>query len=103
MSTTNHESACFSEAKLSLIVRTTAARINFFREEFLKHRQCLEYQRECYSEKAITDVEVALTRLMLKVDRLCTYEDGDQLVSKLLRKIDRVTRLSASSDPKKIH
>ena len=103
MSTTNRGSACFSAAKWSLSVRTTAARINVFREEFLKHRQYLEHQRECYSEKAITDVEVALTGLMSQVDRLCKDEDGDQLVSKLLRKIDRVTLLSAWSDPKKIH
>lgn len=81
----------------------STVRINFYREEFAKHRQCLEQQREAYSEKAIDDVEAALTRLMSQVDRLCARENGDQLVSLLLRKIDGVTRLSARSGEKKSH
>ena len=76
-------------------------RTNFYREELLKHRQCLEQQREYYSEKAIDDVEAALTRLMSQVEQLCARKNGDQLVSRLLRKIDGVTRLSAWSDSKK--
>ena len=84
-------------------LRLSATRINFYREELAKHRQCLEQQREYYSEKAIDDVEAALTRLMSQVDHLCKRENGDQLVSRLLRKIDGVTRLSAWSDPKKSH
>ena len=87
-----------------LVGRTpSSARTTFYREELFKHRQCLEQQREYYSEKAITDVETALTRLIADVDRLCARKDGDQLVSRLLRKIDGVTRLSAWSDPKKHH
>ena len=78
-------------------------RTNFYREELLKHRQCLEQQREYYSEKAIDDVEAALTRLMSQVEQLCARKNGDQLVSRLLRKIDGVTRLSAWSDSKKSH
>ena len=81
----------------------SAVRSNFYREEFAKHRRCLEQQREYYSEKAIDDVEAALTRLMSQVDRLCARENGDQLVSRLLRRIDGVTRLSAWSDQKKSH
>ena len=73
------------------------------REELVKHWHCLERQREYYSEKAITDVEAALGRLMSEVDRLCAQEHGDQLVSQLLRKIDGVTRLSAWSDRQKTH
>ena len=69
----------------------------------VKHWQCLERQREYYSEKAITDVESVLGRLMSEVDRLCAQEHGDQLVSQLLRKIDGVTRLSAWSDRQKTH
>ena len=34
----------------------------FYREEFLKHQRCLQQQRAYYSERAITDVEAALTR-----------------------------------------
>ena len=81
----------------------SAVRINFYREELAKHRRCLEQQREYYSDKAIDDVEAALTRLMSQVDHLCKRENGDQLVSRLLRKIDGVTRLSAWSDDKKSH
>ena len=81
----------------------SSARITYYREELFKHRQCLEQQREYYSEKAITDVEAALTRLIADVHRLCTRKNGDRLVGRLLCKIDGVTRLSALSDPKKHH
>ena len=85
------------------LTETSTARSNFYREELLKHWQCLEQQREHYSEKAMTDVEAALRKLMLHVDQLCAEEDGDQLVSQLLRKIDGVTRLSAWSNQKRTH
>ena len=75
-----------------------AGRTSFYREELLKHRRCLERQREYYSAKAIGDVEAALTRLISEVDRLCARENGALLVSRLLRRIDGVTRLSAWSD-----
>ena len=82
---------------------STTVRTNFYREELRKHWDCLEQQREYYSEKAIDDVEAALTRLMSQVEQLCARKDGDQLVGRLLRKIDGVSRLSAWSDSKKSH
>ena len=89
--------------KRHVSLRTSAGRTNFYREELVKHWRCLDEQREYYSEKAITDVEAVLQRLMREMDTLCARENGDQLVSHLLRKIDGVTRLSAWSDPKKSH
>jgi exonuclease I len=76
---------------------------DFYREEFLKHQQCLENQREYYSERAILDVEAALTRIIGQLDRLCAQEDADQVIGQLLRKIDVLTGLSAWSDPKNAH
>lgn len=75
----------------------------FYREEFLKHRRCLERQRPYYSEGAITDVEAALNRIMNQLETLCTKDNADQLVSSLLKKFDVVTNLSAWSDPKHSH
>jgi len=75
----------------------------FYREEFLKHRRCLEQQRPYYSEGAITDVEAALTRIMGRLEQLCTKDNADELVSSLLKKFDVVTNLSAWSDPKHSH
>jgi hypothetical protein len=75
----------------------------FYREEFLKHRRCLEKQRPYYSERAITDVEAALTRIMGQLETLCTKENADQLVGSLLKQFDVVTNLSAWSDPKLSH
>ena len=80
-----------------------SALAKFYRDELVKHSECLEYQREYYSEKAITDVEAILARLIADVGELCARKDGEQLVSSLLRKIDGVTRLSAWSDQKKPH
>lgn len=103
MPPTNRALVRFLAAKRHATLSTSTVRTNFYREELVKHWQCLERQREYYSEKAITDVESVLGRLMSEVDRLCAQEHGDQLVSQLLRKIDGVTRLSAWSDRQKTH
>ena len=76
---------------------------NFYREEFVRCQRCLECQREYYSEGAIKDVERALTRVMSQIDRLCVTGDADQVVSRLLRQFDVLTRLSSWSDPRQVH
>ena len=75
----------------------------FYREEFAKHQRCLQRQRPYYSESAITDVEVALTRIMGQLEQLCSKGNADQVVSLLLKKFDVVTGLSAWSDPQQTH
>ena len=69
--------------------------LDFYREEFLKHQRCLQQQREYYSERVILDVEAALRRVLSNLDHLCAQQNGDQVVSQLLRKIDVLTGLSA--------
>ena len=76
---------------------------DFYREEFLKHKRCLQQQRPYYSEGAITDVEAALTKIMGQLEQLCTKDNAEQLVGSLLKKFDVVTNLSAWSDPKHSH
>jgi hypothetical protein len=75
----------------------------FYREEFVKHRHCLQEQRAYYSERAIQDVEAALTKILGQLEQLCRSDDGAQVVSSLLKKFDVVTGLSAWSDPKRTH
>ncbi len=75
----------------------------FYREEFLKHQRCLEEQREYFSPQAIDSVETALVKVISQVDTLSTKADADQVVAKLLREFDLVTRLSAWSDPHNVH
>lgn len=75
----------------------------FYREEFLKHRRCLEEQREYYSDSAITSVEAALTRIISQLEFITTKDDADQLISRLLHKFNVVTGLSAWTDPKNVH
>ena len=75
----------------------------FYRQEFARHHRCLQQQRPYFSESAITDVEVALTRIMSELDQLCARDNANQLVSTLLKKFDVVTGLSSSSDPKRLH
>ena len=75
----------------------------FYRQEFLKHQQCLQRQRPYYSESAITDVEAALTRIMGQLEQLCSKDNADQLVSALLKKFDVVTGLSSWSERKQTH
>ena len=80
-----------------------ASMADFYREEFLKHRQCLAQQREYYSERAITEADAAIARILTRSRQLCAKDDADQLMSDLLRKFDSVTGLSAWSDPTKLH
>jgi hypothetical protein len=75
----------------------------FYREEFVKHQRCLEEQREYFSPQAINSVESALVRVISQVDSLSTKADADQVVARLLREFDLVTRLSTWSDPNKVN
>ena len=76
---------------------------DFYREEFLKHREWLAQQKEYYSERAITDADTAIKRVLDELDHLCVRDDANQVMSNLLRTFDVVTNLSAWSDPKKYH
>jgi hypothetical protein len=78
-----------------------APRMDFYREEFVKHQRCLQRQREYYSEGAYTSAEQALARLLSRLDQLCRSNDADRLMGRLLRQFDVVTNLSGWSDPKK--
>lgn len=72
----------------------------FFREEFLKHHKCLEQQREYYSDRAITQAEEALGRILQQMENLCRRDDACEVVGQLLRQFDAVTKLSAFSEPR---
>ncbi len=73
----------------------------FYRQEFLKHQQFLQLQREYFSEHAVACAEAALCRILSQLDALCSRRNAEQLVSRLLRSLDVVTGVSALSDPKK--
>ena len=77
--------------------------IEFYREEFLKHQQCLHAQREYFSEQAICGVERALQRVMADLEQLSEKADAEVVMARLLREFDIVTGLSAWSDPVKVH
>ena len=76
---------------------------DFYREEFLKHRECLALQREFFSERAITDADAALARVLGQLEQLCAQDDAEQLIGKLLRQFNAVTGLSGWADPTQLH
>jgi hypothetical protein len=76
---------------------------DFYRNEFIRHRECLARQREYFSERAITDADAALARVLGRLDQICAKDDADQLIGKLLRQFNAVTGLSGWSDPKQLH
>jgi hypothetical protein len=80
-----------------------STRADFYREEFLKHKKCLERQREYFSAQAIHDVEHALQNILARLDTLCRHQDCDEVMSTLLKKFDLVTRLSAWDDSGRTH
>ena len=51
-------------ASASVSSTTSTIRTDFYREEFIKHQQCLERQREYYSDRTIKEVEAALARII---------------------------------------
>ena len=83
---------------------TSASSITeFYREEFIKHQRCLQQQREYFSSQTIDRVESALVKVIAQVETLSTKADADQVVARLLREFDVVTRLSTWSDPHNAH
>lgn len=75
----------------------------FYREELLKHHECLERQREYYSDVAIAQAEDALRLIGARLDQLSQRDDACQLIGELLRRLDVVTKLSAWTDPQTLH
>ena len=76
---------------------------DFYRQEFIRHRECLARQREYFSEVAITNADQALARVLNQLEQLCACDNADQVIAGLLRKFNAVTGLSAWSDPKQLH
>jgi hypothetical protein len=76
---------------------------DFYREEFIRHRECLKQQREYFSERAITDADHALSLVLGHLEQLCAKDDAAQVMDQLLRKFNAVTGLSGWSDPNKLH
>jgi hypothetical protein len=76
---------------------------DFYRAEFIRHRECLALQREYFSERAITDADRALARVLGELDEICAKDDADQLIRRLLRTFNAVTGLSGWSDPRQLH
>ena len=76
---------------------------DFYRQELLKHRDCLERQREYFSDRAIAEAEEGLMRLSAQLDRLCASGESNELVAHLLRQFDLVTGLSAWTEPGQVH
>ena len=79
------------------------SRIDFYREEFVKLQQFLDGQRECFSERAISEAECALMQVMASLEELCGQQDADLVVSALLQKFGVVARLAAWSDSRPVH
>ena len=76
---------------------------DFYRSEFIRHRECLAMQREYFSERAITDADEALAKVLGKLEQICQKDDADQLIGRLLRQFNAVTNLSGWSDPQQLH
>jgi hypothetical protein len=76
---------------------------DFYRQEFLRHRECLEAQREYFSEGAISNADEALARVLSQLEQLCAKDDADAVISGLLRKFNAVTGLSGWTDPSQRH
>ncbi|MEW5977212.1 MAG: hypothetical protein AB1898_15590 [Acidobacteriota bacterium] len=79
--------------------------IEFYKEEFLKHKNRLQVQREFYSDHAFQEIESALDKIINEIDTICQMDHFNELASHLLERIDVITNLSASpsNHSKKLH
>lgn len=90
-------------ASPSRVLSTNVDLSAFYREEFIRHKECLAKQREYFSERAITSADEAIELVIKQLEQLCARDGADQLIGKLLRTFNAVTGLSNWSDPKQLH
>ena len=69
---------------------------NFYKEEFLRHKCRLEFQRPFFQDKTYEEIESVLNKIIDEMDKICEVENFEELASHLLHRIDVVTNLSAS-------
>jgi hypothetical protein len=81
----------------------SSPRLEFYREEFLKLHECLQSQRELFSEGVASRAECALSQVLAQLDQLAGQQDADVVVSDLLRRFDVLARLAAWTDSRRIH
>ena len=83
------------------VEEVTRKRISdFYREEFLRHKSRLEYQRPFFADKTYEEIETVLDRIITEIDKICEVENFEELASHLLQRFDVVTNLSTSKvDP----
>jgi hypothetical protein len=73
---------------------------DFYRQEFLRHKTRLEFQRTFFAEGTYEEIESVLNRVISEMDRICEVDNFAELASHLLQRIDIVTNLSSSKiDP----
>jgi hypothetical protein len=70
--------------------------IEFYKEEFLKHKTRIQIQKEFHSDRALSDIEVALDKIIDEIETICRMDRFSELASQLLERIDIVTNLSGS-------
>jgi hypothetical protein len=87
----------------ALYGRLCTCRTEFYRQEIQRHHECLERQREYYSEGAIARAEDGLARILAQLEQLCQRDDAGEVMGRLLQKLDVVTKLSAWTEPDKLH
>src|SRR5262249_38556535 len=84
-------------------IGTCTCRMDFFRQEFQRHHECLERQREDYSGGAIASAEQGLDGVRGARGAWSQREAADDGMGQVLRKLDVVTKLSAWSEPDNLH
>ena len=79
------------------VEEVTRKRISdFYREEFVRHKIRLEYQRPFVADSKFEEIESALDRIITEIDKICEVENFESLASHLLHRFDVVTNLSES-------
>src|ERR1700741_3451056 len=69
---------------------------DFYKEEFLRHKGRLEWQRPFFQEKTYEEIESVLNRIIDEMDKICEVENFEELASHLIQRIAVFTTLSAS-------
>lgn len=75
----------------------------FYREELERCHRCLQSQRDCYSRCTVTQVEMALDKVMAQLDTLCQQGRADHVVSDILHHFSAVAARYPWADGRFLH
>lgn len=85
------------------VVSTASPTAEFYREEIVRHLQCLQTAQDSAVPHAAAVLDQAARCLLQAVDRLAGNAQAPRLMSRILRELDVLSGLSAARGDESVH